>query len=101
MNARQLVFILRAQPNLDPVECLLYCANHVHEFRLRDGQRLNDATDFTTFLLELVDAVKPVRLGLQIDLTCPRCGHVHEAASQCGKDMGGAGICRCELEVPA
>ena len=32
---------------------------------------------------------------------CPRCGHIHEGVRECGADMGGGGICRCEMEVAA
>jgi hypothetical protein len=34
--------------------------------------------------------------------TCPRCGHIHQGERECGEDMGGGRICRCEMEcVPA
>ena len=32
---------------------------------------------------------------------CPRCGHIHEGVRECGADMGGGRICRCEMEVAA
>lgn len=111
MTVPQLITILRARPNLDPAEYLLYLANHVHEIRLADGQRLNDATDFIVFLRELAEAsrtvieVSPavaVGLGLRAKLsTCHRCGHIHKEAGECGAEMGPGRICRCELEVRA
>jgi hypothetical protein len=31
---------------------------------------------------------------------CHACGHVHQDR-ECGKDMGGAGVCKCDVEVVA
>lgn len=40
-----------------------------------------------------------IRQG-SLDRTCARCGHVHQDRAECGKDMGGGGICRCDTELP-
>jgi len=100
---------LRAMGAFDPTECFLYLANHAHEARTSDGQRLNDATDFAAWLVELARAFEDQALakafrGLDKRLhasTCPRCGHVHEGVGECGVWMGAGRYCRCELEVAA
>ena len=104
MTAAELIANLRAINATELREVFLYMAAHAHEARLADGQRLVDQTDFTTWLLELHEAAKPPKLGAQsvrIDLTCPRCGHIHEGDKECGVIVPGAGVCRCELQVPA
>jgi hypothetical protein len=86
MTAKELIANIRARAlgaGAGPRDLFNYLADQVYEARLADGQRLLDATDF-----------KALR-------TCPRCGHIHEGASECGEDMGGGRICRCELSVPA
>lgn len=104
MTVADLLPVLR---ELDPREMFLYLAAHAHELRLRDGQRLNDLTDFTTFFLELSQALKPESAARNLvpaqprwHETCPRCGHVHQGEAECGEPMGGGRVCRCELEVP-
>jgi hypothetical protein len=108
MTARELVsqFRFRDQSLSGTEEFFLYLANHVYEARLSDGQRLNDGTDFAMFLRELADALegkllRPFGSSVAHHATCPRCGHVHEGISECGIEIGGGRICRCELSVPA
>lgn len=97
----------------EPVEFFLYLAAHAHELRLSNGARLNDATDWKAFMVELAEATKPTIarvLGVppqrrwnsrEVDPTCPRCGHVHQGIGECGMPMGAGRICHCELEVAA
>lgn len=105
MTARELVASLRAAGPVDPAECLLYMAAHAHEFRLSGGQRLLDQIDFTSFLIEVSQALagrdQILANRAENDRTCPRCGHLHEGDRECGVFLGGGGFCRCELEVPA
>ena len=89
----------------DSREILLYIAANYSKCRLRDGQRLNDATDVSTFLVELASELKPkpcevIKLRSQLDKTCPRCGHQHEGDRECGSEIGGGRLCRCEMELP-
>jgi hypothetical protein len=110
MNAKQLISQLRARPNAHPqnLGIVFRCLAHsVYDARLVDGQRLLDATDFKAWLLELAEAstvhdhsfAGSPRRSLQD--TCPRCGHIHQGEAECGEDLGGGRICRCELPVPA
>ena len=32
---------------------------------------------------------------------CPRCGHVHHEGTECGEQLGGGRVCRCEESVTA
>lgn len=104
---------------------LCYLSEHCYEARTESGMRLSDLADMKCWLAEVAAAMNlcgypastevssqaETRTSLRVtgrsqpsrfvDPTCPRCGHVHQGESQCGEDMGGAGICRCELEVPA
>lgn len=94
MTAPELIANLRAMNLLsaDPRELFLYLAANVHQCRLSDGQRLNDLTDFESFLIELAQASKPKAL----DLTCPHCGHIHQSGEkECGEPVGGGRVCRC------
>jgi len=109
MTALEAVRNLRAAGAIEPVEYFLYLASHASDLRLRDGQGLNDGTDFKAFLVELAEAVLPQPVTLSpvevVQLThlatCPRCGHIHQGQSECGEEMGAGRICRCELEVSA
>ena len=91
-----------------------YMAISLTEARLRTGIRLIDLTDVKMWLLELSIAAKLAEVGdstkvpnaaerrpvSKVMLTiCPRCGHEHQGTAECGEDMGGGRICRCELEV--
>jgi hypothetical protein len=92
-----------------------FLAEHTYELRLSSGHPLRDSTDFRDFLFELSRGLqlahdlaprenrrcpKVIPRG-QFDDTCPRCGHVHQGSGECGEQMGGGRICRCETEVPA
>jgi hypothetical protein len=108
MTAKEAIANLRATGADDPVEYFLYLANHVHEARLTNGSRLNDAIDIALWLTELAEAIRVPSLDLaeieskrRADLTCPRCGHIHEGDRECGAFIGGGRICRCEMEVSA
>jgi hypothetical protein len=82
----------------------LYLAAHADEARLAGGERLNDATDFAAWLIELANAVRaqePATLNPALNRTCPRCGHVHQGEAECGEPLGGGRICRCEFKVQA
>ena len=56
MTAKEAIVELCRRGAHDPTACFLYLANHVAEFRLSDGQRLNDGTDFIAWLRELAEA---------------------------------------------
>ena len=119
MTAAEAIRNLQSMGAHEPIEYFLFLANHAHELRLANGGRLNDGTDWKAFLRELADSSeafdrKPPRLAYctfvnplprtsskAVDLTCPRCGHVHQGESECGEALGGGRVCRCELEVPA
>jgi hypothetical protein len=103
MTAKELIANIRARAlgaGAGPRDLFNYLADQVYEARLADGQRLLDATDFKAWLRELAEAAAPAATRDHLR-TCPRCGHIHEGASECGEDMGGGRICRCELSVPA
>lgn len=105
---------------------LYFLADYVAIARLQNGERLLDATDFVAWLRELGDAAQASQAEEDsvsacpqvmkrmpthdfvarhfIDPRgerCPRCGHIHQGVVQCGCDLGGGRICRCELPVPA
>lgn len=108
---------------------LSYLADHVYTSSLENGLPVRDATDFSHWLTELAEAARELakipgntkvhsvqdsgtrpkvtcrtpqpQPRYQSDPTCPRCGHVHEGAGECGVSMGKDRICRCEMEVPA
>ncbi len=120
MTAAEAIRTLQAEGAHEPIEYFLFLANHAHELRLANGGRLNDGTDWKAFLRELAETSEaldrkspratdctfvnapPKRMSSKaVDLTCPRCGHVHQGESECGEALGGGRVCRCELEVPA
>ena len=91
---------------------LRFLADHVHDAELPNRMPVRDVTDFDMWLRELAAGLQestPVEFGNHklrasgrvIDSTCPRCGHIHEGSSACGAQMGGGGICPCEMEVSA
>ena len=120
MTARELIL---ARPlGLSEAELLVFIADNLTEARLRNGCVLCDAIDFREWLLELSVASKiesqvlaspnkllPCRVPAQPRYPiarvgsdpCPRCGHVHQGDRECGEQLGGGRICRCEMEVPA
>jgi hypothetical protein len=106
MNAIRIIEALRDRPNNLGV-VFRYLAEQVYDAHLDDGQRLLDATDFKAWLRELAEAstvhgqpFAGFHRGSLHD-TCPRCGHIHQGDAECGEDLGGGRICRCELPVPA
>jgi hypothetical protein len=101
VTAKELVSKLRAQPQMGLSVIFSYLADHVYEARLSFGTRprLNDAGDFQAWLRELSEAAQIP--GRAVDKTCPRCGHIHQAHDECGEELGGGRICRCEMSVPA
>lgn len=103
MTAKELIDHLRACGPQDLNVVFHYLADRVHESRLEGGQRLLDSTDFTIWLRELGNAWREAEHHgfLPVHNTCPRCGHIHQGDAECGEDIGGGRICRCELPVPA
>jgi hypothetical protein len=110
MIAKELIANIRGRAlgaGAGPRDLFNYLADQVYEARLADGQRLLDATDFKAWLRELAEASTLPQPGLpasqarRLHDTCPRCGHIHEGGFECGAEMGGGRICRCELGVPA
>jgi hypothetical protein len=88
---------------------LFHLANAADFAQLADGKRLRDCLDFTAWLRELeacvvleLEAEQPgaVPVLKVVGKYCHACGHVHQDR-ECGKDMGGAGVCKCDVEVVA
>lgn len=71
MTARDAVRQLHALGAKDSAEYFSFLAAHVPEFRLANGSRLCDATDFSAWLVELREAL--LELG-PLFPACPRCG---------------------------
>ena len=122
MNAQQMIGALRSiarqiPPSSHRADLLFrFLADNVCMARLNSGARVLDQIDFAQWLRELADASltssgrscpsgvggRPIQGYFEIrDRTCPRCGHVHQGSAECGEEIGGGRICRCELEVPA
>lgn len=99
---------------------LHHIAEHAHELRLVDGQKLNDGSDFSAGLRELAEATRisegevysgPERRSLpnvtlrqeqpRWKITCVKCSHVHEKDGECGVNLGKGGFCDCKAEVVA
>lgn len=85
------------------LDCL---ADRVFDAQLEDGSYLPEPSKTSTWIRQLLKAArippKPrsaVRPPQPRWDTCPRCGHVHGGIGQCGMEMGGGGLCRCEMEV--
>jgi hypothetical protein len=112
VNAKQIVAAILAKHPRDASDVFNGLADHIHEARLTKGERMTDATDYAELLREIAThlrhsiakANKPIKTTAQIRGsiydTCPRCGHIHLEESECGQDLGGGRICRCELWVP-
>jgi hypothetical protein len=88
---------------------LFHLAEAADFAQLADGMRLRDVLDFTAWLRELEACVvleleRDPRLDVPVlkvgGTFCHACGHVHQDR-ECGKDMGGAGVCKCDVEVVA
>jgi hypothetical protein len=91
-----------------------YIGARMCEARLRNGCRVNDASDAKAFLHECAQEVQihsgvprlsliqepPARRGYNVDF-CPDCGHVHIDDHECGFPIGGGRVCRCERQVTA
>jgi hypothetical protein len=104
-----------ANSPIDPHQALLLLrlflqdfADHLYLARLADGQRLNDVTDSAAYVRELAAVIEFEEMGASrrrltdLNKSCPRCGHVHKSGEkECGEDMGGAGVCKCDVEVSA
>jgi len=66
-----------------------------------------DAIGVREWLTELLDAATLVQVETRRDRfrvssggdACPRCGHVHQGCRECGEQIGGGRICRCEMEL--
>lgn len=107
MTARD--FIAKLAPEeLDRLSGMFrHLAEHITEARLSTGLRLIDLTDVRAYFYELASAAdffdSPQGRAMRhsVDSTCPRCGHVHQGSAECGQEIGGGRICRCELEVRA
>lgn len=89
---------------------LRYLADHAHEAQLNDGSYLAEPTKIRTFMREILAELPSAARSTRLEVTarpkpqprwdeCPRCGHVHEGIGECGVQMGGGGLCRCEMEV--
>jgi len=110
MTPAELLSNLRFAGAEEPIEIFLYLANHAHELRTNDGQRLNDGIDFAVFLVEFADVLSKNPLGTKtlerairsVQETCHVCGHLHEGDGECGVFMGTkVGYCDCKAEVHA
>ncbi|HEX3941557.1 MAG TPA: hypothetical protein VHX11_08765 [Acidobacteriaceae bacterium] len=111
MTPKQIIAEFRQLGLQDDCVFLEYLETHVTEARLENGTRLIDASDFKAWLYELSEAAKCPRSVTQMpppaqrryseDSTCPRCGHIHQGLSECGEQLGGGRVCRCEMAVPA
>ena len=94
-----------------------FLADNIKDLHFDDGSYPHAPSDYQKILRLIADQVRvplaelaPVnfadhRLRLRgradLESTCPRCGHIHEGSSACGAQMGGGGICPCEMEVSA
>jgi tRNA(Ile2) C34 agmatinyltransferase TiaS len=125
MTISQLISDYRALGPQSENVLLEFIADHLYELRLANSARIIDPMDFKEALHDLAEALrmaefpegtvlppskvalahsaylKSPRVTRSNDPTCPRCGHVHEGAGECGVSMGKDRICRCEMEVVA
>lgn len=107
MTASEITSNLRTARLAEPIEIFLYLANHFPELETSDGQKMNDLTDFATFLREFAEALAPREKASNPGhySTCHSCGHIHEGSEECGKFIGngpnGPRYCRCEAKVAA
>jgi hypothetical protein len=107
VTASEITSNLRTARLTEPIEIFLYLANHFPELETSDGQKMNDLTDFATFLREFAEALapsaNPARPGYYA--TCHVCGHSHQGPEECGEFIGtgpnGPRYCRCEAKVAA
>jgi hypothetical protein len=129
MTTAQLIAELRTLgPGQNTHEAMLYSrivlrflADNVQDAQLADGSRLQYVTDFMAWLREVADAARisvSTKVPAMMEMStrpavrcraaqprwnemCPRCGHVHQGDAECGEQIGGGRICRCEMDVPA
>jgi hypothetical protein len=83
-----------------------FLADHWYEFRLINGQRLNDGIDASAFHREVAAALRlnlhPPTMGeFVVKDVCMTCAHVHEQGDCCGVNLGKGGVCECKAEVRA
>ncbi len=69
---------------------------------------IRDGLDYCDWLHQIADALQkmqqkrdPIAQRIAAAAFCHVCGHIHQEAGECGKDMGGAGVCRCAQAVSA
>lgn len=113
MNGRELIGqlnLVEIDKRVFAQQLVLLLARNIHDATLKSGKPLTDRIDFEMFLSEVADAAAPhvphvppqarwSRREEATDQTCPRCGHIHQGSAECGIDIGGGRICRCELAV--
>jgi len=82
--------------------------------KLRNGAHVRDVPDVMELCREMIDLLsppKPAQVGVftagsarerfPFEATCPNCGHVHFEEDECGEQLGGGRVCRCERKVVA
>jgi hypothetical protein len=117
MTTRELLSTILAQgPSPSPTIALEIrlifrtLRDNLHLVKLRDGARICDLSDMRALCLELVEELTPVtcmRRGpsmLRAEQPrdwneCPRCGHTHQEAHECGVQIGPGLVCHCQREV--
>ena len=67
---------------------------------LANGRRLRDGLDFTAWLRELEAVTAHVIAPPKLEKVCHSCGHAHKD-KECGMEMGGERVCKCDVEVGA
>jgi hypothetical protein len=125
MTAQELIADLRLLGPQDSRVFFSYLADHFHEARLANQQRLCDLSDVIAFLREVAAAADGCEFPESAEVSargifgtrpkvihriaqprnwsdfCPDCGHAHIEDDECGFPIGGGRICRCERKVTA
>lgn len=107
MIAQEIIAELRTRGLDVSPEIFDYLAEHIYDAELFGGHRISDASDAVGLMRELASAARFAALPVAtmrrrlIESTCPRCGHIHQGEAECGEEMGGGRLCRCELPVRA
>jgi hypothetical protein len=113
MTPQELISALRSCGPQTLSVILHFIADRLYQAELNSGASLHDVTDFKIFLEECAEVAKVRDFRDQtasgwreapsrgVNPPCPRCGHVHQGDRECGEQIGGGRICRCEMEVPA
>lgn len=79
---------------------LRYLADHVYTATLANGAGVRDALDFRQWLEECAAAIAPgARPSASVSLDCPRCGHTHQNAKDCGQEIRPGEFCGCVYEM--